>query len=579
MFRRNKIFAILLAVFLMSMAVPFSLQAASAKEVRIIVLPLNGDASGSFSYLTDSIRTMLSTRLAVKEGIKVVDRVLTADEIVLLNRDRVEGEEYQQLLNSLNTDYLVSGALYALQTGLKIEVNVAGNDIEVSGGGTFTSLAVSEDHILESVEHLVEDIAVRALGVTDKSASVVANVSSDTSGLEAFSTEHPEKIFKKGVYGGSITAEDGMAVKSLGVRKSSELPAMLVSMASGDLNGDGNMEIVAASRTAVEIFRFDDTRFLKLATYAFPKNYKIHAVNIADLDGSGKLDIYVSGNKGKATASAILRWDDAAGLQPLLTDIDWYLRPMAKPDAGVILAGQKGSTDPRTGYVVGPVVRLGIEGDFAKVVKKFELPIPRNIRLFDFIWADLDGNGSTEIVAIDSREKLLVYDGANNLTFVSEQDYGGSRNFFGPTQSATTSIKDMIGKGDDAKSERPMLFIPTRLLAVDLNGDGKQEIIVANNLRTTPKAMANFREYNGGNVVGLSWIETEMVEVWKTNRIEGYIADYNFLEPGKSSAQPPAGNGVSTLYITQVPDKHLFGLSLKSKSKLLRYSLDVVAQE
>ncbi|WP_419175652.1 FG-GAP repeat domain-containing protein [Desulfosediminicola sp.] len=579
MIDKNKFLAALFTVFLITIGITCNIQAAQAKDVRIIVLSLNGDSSGDFSYLTDSIRTMLSTRLAVKEGIEVVDKVLTADEIILLNKDDMEDGEYLQVLHNLNTDYLVSGALYSLQTGLKIQINVAGKDIAASGGGTFTSLAVSEDHILESVEHLVEDIAVRALGVSDRSPVVAANVSSGSTGIEAFSTEHPEKVFKKGVYGGSITAEDGIAVRSLGVRKSSDLPSMLVSMASADLNGDGNLEVVAASRTAVEIFRFDDTRFVKLGEYAFPKNYKIHAVNVADLDGNGNVEIYVSGNKGKSVASAIFSWDAATGLNPLLTDIDWYIRPMVQPGVGAILAGQRGNSDPRRGYVGEKIVSLELNEGLTAVEERGDLALPRNIRLFDFIWADLDGNGSSEIVAIDSREKLLVYDSSNSLMYVSERNYGGSRNFFGPAQSATTSMRDMAGKEDSAKAERQMHYIPTRLLTADLNGDGKQEIIVANNERTTPMAMVNFREYDGGKVVGLSWNETEMVEVWQTNKIEGYIADYNFLDSVHSSSRSLSGDSVSALYISQIPDKHLLGLSMRSKSKLLRYVLDLVEQE
>ena len=199
MIDKNKFLAALFTVFLITIGITCNTQAAQAKDVRIIVLPLNGDSSGDFSYLTDSIRTMLSTRLAVKEGIAVVDKVLTADEIILLNKDDMEDGEYLQVLHNLNTDYLVSGALYSLQTGLKIQINVSGKDITASGGGTFTSLAVSEDHILESVEHLVEDIAVRALGVSDRSPVVAANASSGSTGIEAFSTEHPEKVFKKAV--------------------------------------------------------------------------------------------------------------------------------------------------------------------------------------------------------------------------------------------------------------------------------------------------------------------------------------------------------------------------------------------
>lgn len=547
----------------------------SADGSRVMVLPFDGTSSGDFQYLTDSIRAMVSSRLAAKEGVVVVDYALTPKELRELNRSDVNMAADGSLFARLNTDYILSGALYTLQTGLKIEVTLIGTKSTSEQEGVFTVLAVNEEHIISSVEDLVDDIAARGLGVQSARAVPLAGMKEEEQeGIAGFSTEHPEKLFKKGLYGGSIVAEGTMKVESLGVRRSSDLPLTIVSMVSGDLDRDGTAEIVAASRSGVEIYRFDETMFRKLAEYRFPKTFKIHAVNIADLDSDGQDEIYVSANNNRNAASAIFSWSSSGGLQPALTGIKWYIRPIEMPGEGWILAGQSGSRDPESGFVGKKIVKLAIAEDFKEVRQEKILPLPANVNVFDFAWANLDGDKDKEFVAIDRREKLLVYDHLNSLIWVSENDYGGSRNFFGPPKSAITSVGDLFGKNGNAQLDRPIIFIPTRLLVADLDKDGTDEIIVGNNKRITPKLFSNLREYDGGSVVCLSWQDAAMQDVWRTNTINGYIADYNLMLAGVASGDT-AGQQTTALYIGQVPDKQILGFAYSTDSKLLKYNLNV----
>ncbi len=539
---------------------------------RVMVLPFDGTSSGNFSYLTDSIRAMVASRLAAKQGVVVVDYSGGAEGLKMLADADSQPAEVASFFAKYNTDYVISGALYSLQTGLKIQVNLSGKKA-TNLPGEFTSLAISESHIIPSVEEIVEDIVSRGFGVENTALSASVKKQGEGTELSGFGTEHPEKMFKKGIYGGSIVADGGMEVESLGVRRSSDLPLTIVSMASGDLDNDGTREVVVASRTGIEIYRFEDTIFRKIATYHFAKSFKIHAVNLADLNKDGISEIYVSANQGIRVSSAILIWDKSGGLQPLLKGIDWYIRPIEKSGDGWFLAGQRGSTESSAGYVATSIVKLRVLSNFKSVEPDVTLGLPKNIGLFDFVWADLDGNGVQEIVAIDRREKLLVYDGSNSLIWVSEKDYGGSRNFFGPPQSAVNSAVQMFGNSS-ATSDRQMVYIPTRLLVADLDNDGGQEILVANNFRTTPKLFSNLREYDGGTVVCLKWQGDVMQDVWKTNKVEGYITDYYYEALPDGFSNKASANA---LYISQIPDKQLLGFSMGSESKVLKYDFNIGA--
>lgn len=561
----SRITAVIVFLFLFAGSITVNAEPGKSSS-RIMVLPFDGTSSGNFSYLTDSIRAMVSSRLAGQTGVEIVDYSINADEILMLKQDG-EVSENESFFSKFKTDYVVTGALYELQTGLKIQVTLTGSKLD-GMDGKFSALATNEARIIQSVEGLVQDIVAKGLGVDSDDFAVTTGRTDGGQGGSGFSTEHPEKIFKKGVYGGSIVAEGGTSVKAIGVRRSSPIPTMMVAMATGDLDGDGKQEIVAASRTTLEIYQFDEIRFRKHASHNFGAGFKIHAVNIADLNGDGLVEIVISANEGERAASAIYNWRSSVGLVSLISNVRHYLRPVEKPGEGVVLAGQRGSSNPVDGYVQAGISRMVIEPGFSKVSEGEKLGLPRNVRLFDFIWADLDGNGSSELAVVDKREKLLVYDSSNSLIWVSEEDYGGSRNFFGPTRSGVKAQRNLFGKDVEADFDRKIVFVPSRLFAVDVDGDGTEEIIVGKNKRLWSKWMSNTREYDGGVVACLSWQDSVMQELWHTNKINGYIADYSLSSSGSTKKNVQ-------LFVSQIPEKMLLGFLMNEESKLLRYELEI----
>ncbi len=532
-------------------------------STRVMVLPFDGTSSGKFSYLTDSIRAMIASRLASRDGIEIVDYNVNADEINLLSqKGNLPGDE--TFFTKFNTDYVVSGALYALQTGLKIQVTLRGSSL-VDVEGKFSALAINESKILQSVEGLVQDITAKGFGVERSDVIVATGVTDVSKKQSGFSTEHPEKLFKKGVYGGSVVAEGGANVKALGVRRSSPIPTVIVSMETADVDGDGSLEIIAVSRTSVEIYQFDDVRFRKIGEQEIGPYYKSHAVSVADLNNDGLMEIVVSGNEGEKALSAIYNWTSSTGLQQIAKVNGWYLRSIVRPDKSVILAGQIGSGSGLDGYVRGSVAEMTFDQGFNNVREEKKLSLPENIRLFDFIWADLEGNSSIELIAIDSREKLLVYDSNNNLVWVSEDDFGGSNNFFGPTKSSVRSSRTST----EADFDRITAFIPARLVAVDVDNDGDDEIVIGRNNRQWAKWISETREYDGGTVACLNWQDATLQELWHTNNISGYVGDYSVVTPENDP-------GRVYLHVAQIPDKVLMGFFSSTESKFLRYDMKSV---
>jgi hypothetical protein len=536
---------------------------------RVVLLPFDKTAAGQYSYLADSITTMVAGRVAAAGGVEIVDRALQEAEVKRL-RKLAGKQNADNSASVLAADYVVSGGLYAIQAGLQIQATV----IPLGNKGTeatFSAVAETEGKILTAVEELCQEIADGIKGSNPQSAARMEKGESQDKGTAGFTTEHPDKNYKKGIYGGGmIVGSDNTetGVKAVCVRRSSPIPAVVVSMAVGDIDGDSIQEIVFASRTAVEIYRFDESRFRKIAEHSFPPNIKIHAVNIADLDGDGKAEIYVSANDRWQASSTIFTWDEKGGFKKILSGIQWYIRPVTRPGEGIWLAGQRASDDAESGYVGTTLVKLQVQQGFTGVSEERVLSLPKSTRLFDFVWADINGDGKVETIAVDQRHKLLVYDQQNNLLWVSTEDYGGSRNFFGP---APSSDKNMA---NDSSEERTLRFIPARILVQDINHDGKPEIIIGKNKLVSYKWLSNTREYDGGTVACLSWKDSALQELWRTNHTPGYIADYGLVAAGPATDKK-TGEGRVQLFVGQVPSRAFLGFMLEKESNILKYDIDV----
>ena len=540
---------------------------------RFLCFPFDSSSAGKYAYLADGIHSMLASRLAAKSGIQLVDYIGREAELKSLETAVAKGQQVKGVFETLQADYLVSGAAYATDTGLKIQVVISARTNK-SNPYNFTGIAESEEQVIAVINTLADNIADTIVAAQQRSDSSVST-GQVSDGMAGFQTEHPEKQYKRGMLGGgAIVSSEGSTIEPTaeGMKRSATIPVLVAAMDTGDIDGDGNVEIIFASKTEIQVFRYREGRFLKVGSHALRPTYRIHAVTTADLDKDGKAEIYVSANERFRVASMILQWSPANTISVRQENIAWFLRPMEVPGEGVVLVGQMSGTESREGFV-RPGLFLLERKEGGRFKRGARLPVPEKFNLFDFVWADLNGDKKAELVAIDRNEKLLVYDASSNLIFVSEGAYGGSTNYLGPANlDRMPNRSGASAAGED--SDRELAFVPTRLLARDIDGDGKQEIIIGRNKRVTPLFLRNFREYEGGNIACLGWSDSALTEMWRTNTITGYIADYSFVLADREAKDGKA-DGRAQLYVGQIPGDTFLGLVAAKESKMLVYEMQL----
>ncbi len=531
----------------------------AATQQKVLILPFTGASAGKFTYLTQTIRTMLASRLAAKSNIELVD--YTTARQFPDTPEKATNTTNSTLFSQYKTDYVISGALYDIQGKLKIQTVISSKNLTPSVH--LSTLAENQTKILTTVEDLATDIITRA--ITKNNATVPATTATATNGLTGFATEHPEKSYKKKWSQGMIISDTSLQIISHKTTKSDILPFNLVSMSIADLDNDGIQEVISCSRTRLVISHFDTTGLHKITEHLFSANYKIHAVNTADLNNDGHPEIYVSANNRSRASSSIFSYTKNRLIQRA-ANIPWYLRPAQWPGKGLILAGQRGSRDPQKGFIASQISQLTITNDFKNVQATQQLTLPKNVHLFAFAWIQLDREGSPKLVTINQQDRLLVYNGAQQVLWVSDKDFGGSKNFFGlPGQ----------GSRESDGTELHKVFIPSHIVAKDLDNDGDKELLLAQNTRLYGKLFPNFREYTDGTVVCLDWKDDGFRELWKTSTLQGRIADCAMVIPKQPASAKETGPTKTIVYIARIDGGAFLGVALNDRTTLYRHDITI----
>ena len=246
-------------------------------------------------------------------------------------------------------------------------------------------------------------------------------------------------------------------------------------VAVGDVNRDGNLDLVSANYNAGSV-----SVLLGLGdgTFAAAQDYVTgdgpSAVVLSDFNADGKLDIATAGAKAIFQNGAV----------------------------SVLLGKGDGSFADKVDYVAGSNTQSLAAGDFNED-GKLDL-IAANVGTnadwsFSLFLGKGDGSFAAKVdyPSAPSPNSLAVGDlnGDGKLDLVSANAGGGSLD---AGSSARSTVSVLLGKGDGrlaGKVDYPTGSYPLSMALVDLNGDGKLDVMTAN--RDTPTVSVLYGKGDG----------------------------------------------------------------------------------
>ncbi|MDL2260344.1 VCBS repeat-containing protein [Deltaproteobacteria bacterium OttesenSCG-928-K17] len=303
----------------------------------------------------------------------------------------------------------------------------------------------------------------------------------------------------------NFVASEESKLKEGGFWRSSYINDGLVGMVVEDIDGDGQNEIVYAGQRTIYVTRFMAGKLQLLAKHSLVKPGTIVSLDAMDLNGNRQKEIICSIQGEKTAASAIFSFTGSS-LETVAADLPWYLRVVGPAD-GRFLAGQKPSTQQNHFYN-GSVMRMSLKGN--KVVSQGQVGLPPFVNLFNFTIGRI-GSGNNQLVAAIKfpSEHIHLFEGTNQV-WESKEEYGGTMNYLVPPNQESTLRE----------------YLPSRLILADIDGDGRNELIVAKNDRSGVAFMSRLRSFSGGALQAFKYTNMSLSPFFRTRSLPGSGVDY-----------------------------------------------------
>ncbi len=300
----------------------------------------------------------------------------------------------------------------------------------------------------------------------------------------------------------------------------------IVDFAIGDVNGNGEKEYVLLDPYKVNIYRREKNgMFRKITHWKGEREFdKFLAVDVADLNGNGIDEIFVTNQTGSVLSSFVLEANPKKKrMEKIWEDQSLYFRAIQTSGSDKkIIAQSPGFTTPfedgikiveykNGGFKLGP-----------------DLPLPKVYQikwiLFGLTQANLSSKKGLETIILDKDYHLRVYSSSGRLLEKSDDYYGHDPRIM-DLGERPQAITGMVG-GDTGVHFRGRLeFIQ--------QGDSRY-LLIPRNHRLGGQFVDKFVTVNNSSLIILEVSPAGFIKFVETAKQKGYLASYRVLDQPKS---------------------------------------------
>ena len=558
---------------LLPLAILFFLSAPGAAKERhtVAVLPFTVHSGENIDYVRQGILDMLSSRIYAPEKIEVVGKDAVSAAIREMAGKDLSLADVYAVGKKLNADFVVWGSVTKIGNSISIDgklVDIAAYKATVS---LFTQ-SQGMDEVIPKINDFAQRIDAHILGAAPAtfeapSAAAPPPTAAQTTG-GPFSKESEiisgMRKSRTGTFTDAINPDyinTTHPVDRRGFWMSQKFPTEFKGMDIGDVTGDGVNETVMIDDHNVFIYQLKGKNFKHIQTIKGGRYEEYIAVDVADINGNGVKEIFVTSISRSSIRSFVLEYKKDKFEK--IADVPWCLRVIERPD-GPLLLGQQFGTDSAFNTPIYEIVWQN-----GKYREGNRMKIPLGLSIYGLTIAELITGTSEKIIALDEYDhliifeqtqkplsKVLVFGGSPELLYKSEDTFGGCNTSF------EISDRDI---GPDR--QKMTANINLRIHTHDLNKDEKKEIIIVKNLSASGRILKDVKLFTSSEVYNLEWEGLGLYENWKTRKIDGYVADYQLKDIDND------GQFEIVMALVTSP-----GISLQGRSIVVYYKFNVPPQ-
>jgi TolB-like protein len=495
----------LLLTLLISLA--GSKQAVASENIKVAIVPWKINAAENLGYLKGAVYDMLISRIGAEPAIEIVKESSLQSALSKYGQETITEDMAKNIGKDVDADYVIYGSITVIADSISIDAKTVALKKVVSPI-FFASQGKGLDNLISLVDEMTKDAKAKILnaeGIT--TAPTTSPAPSEYTG-KFIAKEKPAETSP----GDDFIIKEKTNTK--GIWKSPQFDTAMKYIDIADIDGDGKNEIVILDNHNLFIYRLKGQTLEIVKEFKGDVPQKNYSISIADINNNGMPEIYVTRIVNDRLNSYVLEYKDGE-FKTIASDLKWFMSVLKDPKTGPVLMGQKYSDI--TGFF-GIVQKLEWKDGKPQGVKGAD--IPKGLNLYNFEMADLDRDGTAEIIALDTRDYLHIYkkdkDGSWNDIWKSGEFYGGSLN------------RLELGVSSTNQEASDYIDIKARIVYTEIYGDGLGEVIIS---RNDPGTLGRYfkvtRSYDKGEIIDLIWGGNSLEENWKTKKIDGYIADYN----------------------------------------------------
>ena len=452
---------------------------------------------------------MLTSRLYLQGKFEPVER----QDAALKEKAPASKDAASAMARRFGADYIVWGSVTVMGDQTSLDVSALSPD-----GKVWKEAATSPvNALIGGLQNVADSINVEVFGRTD----VTRAAASAGAPSSAFVMNETRGRVQNGTYLNPSLRYQGTEDERSQIR-SQMLGFECLGMEVADIDGDGKNEVLLLNDNSLNAYVWrDGNKLVQIGSYDLPSSMK--PVLARHIKQDGRNYVVLTGyNKSDTTAYSQVLQFSKGKFSVVVRNVRRYLNVAKIPPLyAPVLIMQDGD---RSKVVSGPVYEGRIRGD--EVVRGGRVSnLPSQATVFNFSWIPADrGKRGDHLALIAENETLLTFDARGNRLAGTEDTYSGSSVYV----EGDRGIGSLASSGES--SDVVLYYVPMRMPVVDLDRDGRYELLANKPITTAGKLFSNYRTYPQGEIHAMLWNGMGMELLWKTRRIKGTVCDVSVAD-------------------------------------------------